>query len=100
MSEEKDLHRKFAINCFNGTWDLIEKTDRTPEDDANMIHMAHASRYHWAEVGMPINLARGDWQISRVYAALSQGDNALVYAKNCLRLCIDHDLGDFDLAFA
>jgi len=100
MSEETDLHRKFAVNCFNGTWDLLEKADRTPRDDARMIHMAHASRFHWGEIGTPLNFARGDWQISRVYAVLGQGENALSYAKSCLHLCVDHELGDFDLAFA
>ena len=100
MSEEKDLHRKFAVNYFNGTWDLIEKADRTPEEDVRMVHMAHASRYHWGEIGTPLNFARGDWQISRVYAILGQGENALNFAKSCLHLCIDHDFGDFDLAFA
>lgn len=100
MSEEKDLHRKFAVACFNGTWDLLDKKDRTPVDNANMIHMAHASRYHWGQIGAPLNFARGDWQISRVYAVLGQGENALNYAKSCLHLCIDFELGDFDLAFA
>ena len=100
MSEERDIHRKFAVDCFNGTWDLIEKVDRTPEEDARMIHMAHASRFHWGETGTPLNTARGDWQISRVYAILDQGDNALIYAKSCLHLCIDNNIGDFDLAFA
>ena len=100
MSEEKDLHRKFAVDCFNGTWDLLEKTDRTPEDDAKMIHMAHASRYHWDQIGTPLNFARGDWQISRVYAVLGQGENALNFAKRCLHLCQEIKVGDFDLAFA
>ena len=100
MSEERDSHRKFAVNCFNGTWDLIEKTDRTPEDDVRMIHMAHASRFHWGEIGTPLNFARGDWQISRVYAILDQGENALTYANSSLHLCMDNDIGDFDLAFA
>jgi hypothetical protein len=100
MSEDQDLHRKFAVNCFNGTWELIEKADRTPDEDAKMVHMAHASRYHWGQIGTPLNFARGDWQISRVYAVLGQGENALYYAKSCLHICIDHDLGDFDLAFA
>ena len=100
MSEEKDLHRKFAVDCFNGTWGLIDKTNRTSEDDARMIHMAHASRYHWGEIGTPLNFARGDWQISRVYALLDQGKNALIYAESCSQLCIDNQFGDFDLAFA
>ena len=100
MSKNEDLHRKFAVDCFNGAWDLIEKNDRTPEDDARMIHMAHASRFHWGEIGVPLHFARGDWQISRVYAILGQGKNALAYAKSSLHLCIEHDFRDFDLAFA
>jgi len=100
MSDNQDFHRKFAVDCFNNTWTLIEKADRSPQDDARMIHMAHASRFHWGEIGTPLNFARGDWQISRVYAILGQGQNALTYAKNCLHLCNDNDFGDFDLAFA
>ena len=100
MTDNQDLHRKFAVDCFNNTWVLIEKADRSLEDDARMIHMAHASRFHWGEIGTPLNFARGDWQISRVYAILGQGQNALAYSKNCLHLCIDNDFGDFDLAFA
>jgi len=100
MSEEKDLHRKFAVDCFNNTWNLLDKTKRTLEDDTRMIHMAHASRYHWGEIGTPLNFARGDWQISRVYAVLGLGKNALKYAESCLRLCIEIGIGDFDLAFA
>ena len=35
-----------------------------------MIHAAHASRFHWsrAEGAESVNLARGEWQCSRVYA--------------------------------
>jgi len=100
MSEEKEVHRKFAVSCFNGTWDLIEKPDRTPQDNARMIHMAHASRYHWGEIGTALNFARGDWQISRVYAILGEGNNALKYAQSCLHLCKENNFDDFDLAFA
>lgn len=100
MSEEKDSHRKFAVECFNGTWDLLDKTDRTSQEATKMIHMTHASRFHWGEIGTAVNFARGDWQISRVYAVLGDFQNALTYAKSCLQLCEEHGLGDFDLAFA
>ena len=36
---------------FNQTWTLMEKPDRTREDDDEMLHAAHASRYHWARSG-------------------------------------------------
>ena len=98
--EEKGWHRKFAVNCFNGTWDLLDKTERTPLEDARMVHMAHASRYHWGEIGTPLNLARGDWQLSRVYAVLGEGVNALKYGQSCLQTCKENGITDFDLAFA
>jgi hypothetical protein len=93
-------HRKFAVSCFNKAWDLLEKNDRTPEEDMEMVHLTHASRYHWGQIGEPIYFARGDWQISRVYAELGFGVMAFKYAKSCLDLCEANDIDDIDLAFA
>ncbi len=104
MSSEEnkayDQHRKFAVDCFNGTWDLLDKTDRTKKDTFKMIHMAHASRFHWGEIGTPLEFARGDWQISRVYAVLGRGEAAYIYGESSLNLCLENEIGDFDLAFA
>ena len=65
-----------------------------------MLHAAHASRYHWGEVGGPERLARGEWQCSRVYCVLGRPEPALHHARRCLELCLEHGIGDFDLAFA
>lgn len=92
-------HREEAVKCFNGTWGLIDKPDRTHQDDVNMIHMAHASRYHWGQIGTALEFSRGEWQISRVYSLLHMGESALFHAKEALRLCLDNGIGDFDLAF-
>ena len=100
MTDQHEVHREFAVQCFNGVWDLLEKSDRTKDKDAQMIHMAHASRYHWGQIGTPLEFARGDWQISRVYAVLGFGVMAFRYAKRCLDLCEENGIGDFDLAFA
>ena len=42
--------RTLAADLFNHTWTLLETPDRTPAQDDEMIHSAHASRYHWGEV--------------------------------------------------
>ena len=65
-----------------------------------MIHAAHASIYHWSEFGEPVNFARGEWQISRVYSILKMLESALFHAKRCLDICIENNIDDFDLAFA
>ena len=66
--ETKEWHKKFAVETFNQTWDLMDKQDKSQAEIDRMIHAAHASRYHWEYVGEAVNLARGEWQISRVYA--------------------------------
>ena len=43
---EQQWHRTFATSLFNLTWDLLDKADRTPEDDDRMVYAAHASRFH------------------------------------------------------
>jgi len=91
---ERTFHRKTAVRCFNGTWDYLEKTKRTEQDDQKMLQLAHASRYHWAFVGTPRNKAVGDWQISRVYAALKQPHLSLLFAMSSLEICKKEKLPD------
>ncbi len=98
--EQESAHRTFAVNIFNQTWDLIDKKDKNQEDIDRMIHSAHASRYHWELVGEPVNLARGEWLISRVYALLDRAEPCLYHANRCLQITLENDLKDFDLAFA
>src|SRR5690349_9096003 len=89
---ERRFHRKNAAQCFNKAWDFLEKERRTAEDDAMMLHLAHASRYHWSLVGSPGNQAVGDWQTSRVCAALKQPSLSLQFAKSSLEIARKNNL--------
>jgi len=97
---EKEAHKKFAVDLFNLVWSLMDKKDRTKEEDDKMVHAAHASRYHWGEIGTPLEFERGEWQISRVYAILKRPQQALYHAQRCLEICKTNNFGDFDIAFA
>jgi hypothetical protein len=92
--------RQLAVDLFNQVWRLMEQPDRTPADDDRMLHAAHASRHHWGDIGRPENLARGEWQVSRVYTVLGRPEPALHHARRCLAICTDHGIGDWDLAYA
>jgi DNA-binding transcriptional MerR regulator len=94
------LRRTLAVHLFNHVWTLLEQTDRTPLQDDEMLHAAHASRHHWGEVGEPVNLARGEWQCSRVYAVLARAEPAMWHAQRCRAICEEHGIGDWDIAFA
>ncbi|MGE6487189.1 hypothetical protein [Paenisporosarcina sp. NPDC076898] len=93
-------HRSIAVRLFNETWDLIEKKDRTGDEDSQMLEKTYASLYHWRQVGTKLNLARGYWQVSRVHAILGHGDAAYFYGIASVELCETEGFGDFDLAFA
>lgn len=84
--------RSLASGLFNHVWTLLETADRSPQQDDEMVHAAHASRYHWGEVGGPKERAIGEWQIARVYASLGRGEAALHHARRCLAIAEEHEL--------
>ena len=81
---DPEQQRQLGAELFNKTWTLMEKTDRTPEEIDEMIHCAHASAYHWIQVGTAANRSRSEWQCSRVHAILAQVEQALWHAQRCL----------------
>jgi hypothetical protein len=101
---DPELERKLAAHLFNDTWRLLELPDRTPEQVDEMIHCAHASRYHWGRVGAAVKLARGEWICSRVYAVLGHAEPALWHARRCLAILeasgSDGGVQDWDLPAA
>lgn len=95
-------HRTLGVDLFNKTWTLMEKETRTTEEDDEMIHCAHASAYHWLQVGTAANRSRSEWQCSRVHAILGQTDQALFHARRCYEIVEANpdDMKDWDLPAA
>ena len=102
-SDEPLNHRAIGIDLFNRTWELMGERDRSVEQDDAMLHMAHASAHHWRAEGTGAtahNLARSEWQVSRVYTLLGRGEPAGYHARRCLEICQQNGIGDWDLAYA
>ncbi|HEX3428280.1 MAG TPA: helix-turn-helix domain-containing protein [Candidatus Limnocylindrales bacterium] len=93
-------HRQLGVELYNSTWTLIEKSDRSPAETDEMIHRAHASRWHWTRVGDAANLARGEWLCSRVYATLGRGEPALWHARRAVEILEENRIADWDIAAA
>jgi DNA-binding transcriptional MerR regulator len=100
VAMDPQVQRKAAADLFNHTWTLIEKPDRTQRETDLMVHAAHASRFMWEDIGEPVNHARGEWQIARVYSIVDRPEPALHHAQRCLQIVEEHGVGDFDLACA
>ncbi len=101
-SLDPEGHRRLGVELFNRTWTLMEKDGRTPAQDDELLHCAHASAYHWSLVGTVANRVRSEWQCSRVYAVLGRAEPALHHARRCLALAesAPSELEEFDLPFA
>lgn len=91
--EHEAAHKFFSANCFNKTWDFIDKSERTAEDDEKMIFTAHASVWHWTQRPdcNDRNLSIGYWLLARVYALAGQADNAHRYGQRCLEVTPSDD---------
>ena len=56
--EVSQAHRWFAVELNNRAWDLVEATERSPDETDEMIDSAHAACLHWRAVGVPLNALR------------------------------------------
>jgi hypothetical protein len=79
-------HRYFSAQCFNKAWELLEKPNRTSDEDEQMVRLNQASTWHWTqrEDCKPRNLSIGYWQASRIHAVVGRPDEARRYAQLCL----------------
>lgn len=93
-------HRQLGVDLFNLVWTLLEQADRTQDEADLMAHAAHASAYHWRQVGETKHFARSEWQCSRVYAVLGRPEQALHHARRCLDWCERGGVEDWDVPYA
>jgi hypothetical protein len=91
------------VDLFNRSWRLLELPDRTADQDDELLHVVHASCFHWNEVGGPRQRRIGENQCARVYAALGRAEPALHHASRCLELvranAEDHEEWELASAF-
>lgn len=88
--------KALGIELYNKTWELFGA------DADALIHTAHASAYHWMQVGTAANRARSEWLCARVYSELGRPESALHHARRCLELVQESSdaMEDWDLAAA
>jgi DNA-binding transcriptional MerR regulator len=99
---DAEAHKRLGIDLFNKTWTLLDTENRTRREDDELLHCAHASAYHWLQVGTQANRARSEWQCSRVNAVLGRPEAAVAHAQRCLELveAAPDEMEEFDLPAA
>lgn len=94
-----EWHRYFAALCNNRAWELAEK-ERTAAEDAELLNIAHASAWHWGEVGNELNRMRAKTLLAEVHASLGLGESALRLADEIRRYFLDRETDDWEIAYA
>ena len=94
-------HTYFAKVANSRTWELLASTNRTLDEDFEMISSAHTSYYHWSQVGTALQQQRGEWLIAHVYTMLGDGEVVLRHAIRCRDLTQTNLelMHDFDIAY-
>ena len=102
VTDWSPAHKHFSAHCFNQVWTYIEKENRTADEKEKMLHLAHASFYHWTERAdfTPQHESIGLWQLSRVHHLASQSTLAVHYAKRCINISESAKLEPFYIAYA
>lgn len=83
---DRATHRALGAGLYNRTWQLLEREDRTPDEEDELVHAAHASAWHWRQASEGVERARGEWLCARVYAMLGRAPAAVAHARRCLDL--------------
>lgn len=95
-----EAHQYFSASLFNSTWVLIDKSERTADEQEQMLLRAMSSYYHWTQRSDVDSSKRsiGCWQISRVYAVLDNGMEAQRWARRAIDEA-EHSADPFLLAY-
>lgn len=95
-------HRFFSTDSFNKTWDLLDKKERSPEDDEQMLLRAAASLWHWTQRpdATPENLSVGFWLVSRVHAVAGCAEEAVRYGELALSQAGKTGVAPYAVAYA
>lgn len=92
--------KRLAAQANNRAWSLAESLSRTPDEDEDMLHAAHAAMYFWKIVGTPSNRAHAAQLLAHVYALLKLPNPAQHYLNQSLPFFLDHDSAPWERAFA
>lgn len=98
----KEAGQELAKKANHRIWKLLEKSNRSPAEDEDLLLAAYASLYLWKEVGRAVHAQRGCWMVAKAHISLQQAAEAVIWARKCFQITEENplEMEDFDLAYA
>lgn len=99
--EAGQMHVAIAMDCNNKAWELLDKIDLNEEEANYLTHMVHASAFHWAQVGNPLNMARSYYMLAKTCFITHKASEGKYWAHKCWGIVQDAPEKEaWDLPFA
>ncbi|MCC6582261.1 MAG: hypothetical protein IT271_01015 [Chitinophagales bacterium] len=91
-----------AKQTFNEAWKYLEKKKLTKKEKISLLNLVHTSFYLWQQVPAhtSTHTSISLWQISKAYAHIGDGANALMFAEENIQLCKIEKPDGFYTAYA
>lgn len=91
-----------AKQTFNEAWEYLAKKKLTKKEKISLLNLVHTSYHLWQQVPAhtSTHTSISLWQISRAYAHIGDGANALLFAEENILLCKKEKPDGFYTAYA
>jgi hypothetical protein len=101
-SEENTWRRRLGSDANDRAWTLAEQKGRTPDEDLEMLHAAHAAAHLWSTIGTERNAALANLLLGQVHALLGSAELASRFAQTSLDffLRLSSESATWELALA
>ncbi len=94
-----DWHRYFAVEANNRAWHLATQ-NRSAEEDAELLNLAHGSAFHWNSIGTELHKMRAKMLLAEVHALFKFGESAYQYAEQMRTFFLSQEnIPDWEIAF-
>lgn len=81
------VNEYFAQECHTSAMSLLHQTHRSPQQNEQLEHCAHAAYYHDNQTGNLFNQVHGLWLLTKTYSALHHIEKSVHYAKQGREIC-------------
>jgi hypothetical protein len=98
--EIRQWHKRFAVEANNRAWDLAEQSGLTADEKIELFHTAHASAYHWSQIGTPQQIAQAELLLGHAHATLGNGEVAMEFATSAWDTITSGESAPWEVAFA
>jgi predicted solute-binding protein len=92
--------RRLASQANNRAWMLAESSQRTPQEDEEMLQAAHAAMHFWKIVGNDTNRAHAALLVAHACALLGMGESAARFLAQAQPVLMTDTAAPWEVALA